>query len=244
VKDNPWGDAGVPGKARRRANRKSLLLRLGAGLALTAFVGIVALGAYSLLNDSHPTKRRVVQISLLVPPPPPPPPPEAKPPEPVVEPPDLVVKERVAVREPEQPQQAKEAPTPSEPIRTDVKGSGSGDSIDLGPGNGGQDGLAIGGGGSDRARFGAFAAAIESQLKEHLHKNETLRKSGYRVVMRLWINPDGWIERYELVGSAGDPEVDRSLRTALAAMPRLEQRPPAQMPQPVTLRVTARAVNG
>ena len=242
--DNPWDCCAPPSKVRSRVNRNSLIAKIGVGAVLAAFVGLVTLGAYSLLGDSQPAQRRVVQISLLVPPPPPPPPPrEVKLPEPTEEPPE-VVREQVRLPDPEKLKRPEETPTPSEPLRSEFKGTGRGDTFALAPGTGGQGGPSIGGGGGDRARFAWFAAAIEMQLKEHLYKNERLRKSGYRITMRLWISPDGSIERYELLDSAGDPELDRSLRAALDGMPRLEQRPPAEMPQPVTLRVTARAVNG
>jgi periplasmic protein TonB len=243
MNDNPWNSAAAPSKLHRRVNRNSFLAKIALGGAFAAFLGIVALAVFSLLIDSQAPKKRVVQISLLVPPPPPPPPPQVKPPTPTVKPPELVVKEPVKLPEPDPPKRHEEPPVPNQPTRADIKGSGSGDATDLAA-SGEPGGLSIGGGGGDRARFGWFASAIETQLKEHLNKNEKLRVSGYRITMRLWVNRDGWIERYELIGSAGNPELDRSLLEALQGMPRLEKRPPAEMPQPVTLRITARAVSG
>ena len=234
--DDPWGDGRMRGVVRRKSSRNSLVLKAGAAVALAVFVGVVAWGAYALLGDSKPTKRRVVQIALLAAPPlpPPPPPPEIKPPEPEVN-------EEVKVPKPEQPQQAEEAPPPGEQLGLDTDSSGSGDSFGLVAKKGGQDITTIGGGGNSRARFGLFVSGVENQLQEQLQKNEKLRKSGYRVVIRIWFDGDGRIERYALLGSTGDPDVDRMLTATLDEMPRLKERPPAEMPQPVTLRVIARA---
>jgi outer membrane biosynthesis protein TonB len=243
--DNPWQDVAPLTRGRRKSVRNSLLTKIVPGVVVAVFAGIVALAAYSLLDDSQPTERRVVQISVLVPPPlPPSPPPEVKTPKPADKPPELVVRDHQKPPEPERQQQAEQAPVSRESPGPDLKGIGSGESIDLAGNKGGESGPTIGGGGGDRARFGWFASAIENQLKDHLQKNETLRRSGYQITIRLWIRNDGWIERYELVDSVGNPELDRGLRTALEGMPRLERRPPAEMPQPVTLRITARAVDG
>jgi len=234
--DDPWGDSGMRGVTPRKGRGNSLLVKAGAALALTVFVGVVVWGAYALLGDSKPAKRRVVQIALLAPPPPPPPPPP-----PQVKPPEPEVKEEVKAPEPEPPQQAEAAPPPGEQLGLDAEGGGSGDSFGLVAKKGGQDITTIGGGGNDRARFSWFAGRVETELAEHLQKNDTLRKLGYRVVIRIWFSTDGRIERYELVGSTGDPEIDRSLKVALDEMPRLKENPPADMPQPVKLRITARA---
>jgi hypothetical protein len=58
--------------------------------------------------------------------------------------------------------------------------------------------------------------------------------------MRVWFARDGKLERYELVGSSGNEEIDRSLTLALSELPRMRQTPPADLPQPIKLRVTSR----
>ena len=241
MKADPWDHTSW----QLRRSRDSFFERLGVWLAISAFLGFVAVVASVLLGDSQPAKRRVTQVSLVIPTPQQPPPTaEVKPREPRVEQPKVIVEERTKMPEPERPRPREQPPTAQASSGLDFKGSGSGSPTDLVPTEGGDDGPAIGGGGADRARFGWFASAIESQLQEHLHKNEELRKSGYRITLRLWISRDGSIERYELLDSGGNSALERRLRTALDGMPRLEKPPPADMPQPVTLRITARTVNG
>jgi len=241
---SPWDDGSLRGPARRTAKPSLLLAQLGAGIAVAVFVGVIALGAYWLLGDSQPANRRVVQISILSPPPPPPAPPhEVKLPEPKVEPPKVVVKDEVTIREPERPKPPQPAAAPSPPSGLDSKGSDSGGSIDLARTPGGEGAPSIGGG-ADQARFAWFEAIVTSDLQKYLQKNDALRKSGYRITLRVWISQDGRLERYELLDSSGDPALDRSLRAALDAAPRLERQPPADFPQPITLRVTLHAVSG
>jgi protein TonB len=224
-----WDDEDLaPRKRRRRHN--PWFARIGLGLGLAGLVAMVAWGALSLVGDSQTTKRQVVNISLMAPPPPPPPP-EVKPPEPEV-------KEEVKVPEPE-PQQAEEAAPPGEQLGLDAEGSGSGDGFGLAAKKGGKDITELGGA-VNRAQFAWFTGLLQSQLQEHFHRKEKLRRSDYRVVVRVWLASDGRLDRYELVGSSGDAAIDQDLERALGEMPRLKQAPPADMPQPIKLRVTSR----
>ncbi|NJL94851.1 MAG: TonB C-terminal domain-containing protein, partial [Anaerolineae bacterium] len=51
------------------------------------------------------------------------------------------------------------------------------------------------------------------------------------------MRPDGSIERYRLAQSTGDPERDRAIEAALGRIGRFSQPPPAELPQPVSLRL-------
>jgi protein TonB len=200
-------------------------------------VGVVAWGAYSLLSEKASSKKHVVQISLLPPPPPPPPPPQVKPPEPEV-------KEKVEMPEPEpdpEPQQAEEAPPAGEQLGLDAEAGGPGDGFGLAARKGGRDITTVGGGGGvNRAQFAWFTGQVQAFLQEQFQKNEKLRRADYRVVVRVWFSRDGKLERFELVDSSGNAEVDQTLKVAMADLPRMRQSPPADMPQPVKLRVTSR----
>jgi len=213
-------------------------VRIGIGLALVAFVGVLAWGALALMKDSKPSKKMLVQISLLrpPPPPPPPPPPEQKPPEPEV-------KEELKVPEPEKPpEQAKdEAPPPGEQLGLDANASGSGDSFGLAARKGGRDITTLGapsGGGRDQTAW--FAGMVQSHLQAQLYKEDKLRRADYRVQLRMWFTPDGRIERFELIDSTGNKEVDEQIKLTLHNMPPLKQPPPADLQQPVKLRITSR----
>jgi protein TonB len=218
----------------RRRKRSPWPARIALGAVLTVLVAVVAWGALSLIGDKKPAKKQVMNIALVAPPPPPPPPPEVKPPEPEVQ-------EEVKVPEPEQPPQAQEAPPAGEQLGLDAEGSGAGDGFGLAAKKGGRDITQLGGPTTaNRAQFAWFTALVQGQLQSHLHDNEKLRKADYRIVLRVWFGRDGGLDRYELVGSTGSAELDRDLKLAMDSMPRLQQAPPVDMPQPVKLRVTSR----
>ena len=56
----------------------------------------------------------------------------------------------------------------------------------------------------------------------------------------MWTRSDGSIERSELARSTGDREVDRAIERAVARVVRIPYAAPAEMPQPITIRLTAR----
>jgi protein TonB len=146
----------------------------------------------------------------------------------------------VKVPEPE-PQQAEDAPPAGDQLGLDAEGSGAADGFGLAAKKGGRDITTLGGEATvNRAQFAWFTGMVQAFLQEQLQKNDKLRHADYRVVMRVWFARDGKLERYELVGSSGNEEIDRSLTLALSELPRMRQTPPADLPQPIKLRVTSR----
>jgi protein TonB len=57
----------------------------------------------------------------------------------------------------------------------------------------------------------------------------------------VWIDAAGKIGRIALVDKTGDPKVDELLKDVLQNLRALRAGPPADMPQPVKIRVTSRA---
>ena len=228
----PWACDELATTATPQTSRR-WVARIALGAALLAFVAVIAFSAYELMKDSKPAKRQVVQISLLKPPPPaPPPPPEQKPPEPEV-------KEEVKLEQPVPQPAEQEAPPAGEQLGLDTDGSGNGDGFGLAAKKGGRDITTIGGG-SNRAQFAWFTGQVQTSLQEQLSKNEKLRHADYRAILKVWFADDGSIERYELVGSSGNRDVDQNIKLSLQEMPPLKQAPPHDLPQPVRLRVTSR----
>jgi protein TonB len=222
---------------------KRWLKRLGIALGLVVAAALVVAVIKSLLTDTGSRKKQnVAQIALLKPPPPPPPPkPEQKPPEPEIK------KEEVKLPEPDkppEPQQA-EAPPPGPDLGVDAQGAGTGDSFGLVGKPGGKDITTIGGGGggTGRAEFTMYANLIRESLQDEFSRNRKLQGSDYRAIVRVWIGADGRIERFELVGSTGNPDTDSSIRTAMSELPSLREPPPANMPQPVKLRINSRGAS-
>jgi protein TonB len=59
--------------------------------------------------------------------------------------------------------------------------------------------------------------------------------------VKVWIDGSGQVARAALVDSTGDAHADEVLKEALKGMRALRDTPPADMPQPMKIRVTSRA---
>jgi periplasmic protein TonB len=203
----------------------------GVALGLVAAV-LIALWLKDMLTPKGPVqKMKVQQITLVRPPPPPPPPPEEKPPEPVI-------KEEVKVDQPEptpEPQQAQEAPAPLN------VGEGAEGGIDVG-GTRGVPTLPGSGGGNPWAWYDALVNdAVNSAFQAALSREKALKNRNYKVIVKVWIDGGGQVTRAALVDSTGDAHADEVLKAALNGMRALRDGPPADMPQPMKIRVTSRA---
>lgn len=218
--------------------RNRWLKRAGIALGLVVAIALVVAVIRNLMTDSGPRKKTVVhQISLLKPPPPPPPKPEQKPPEPQIK------KEEVKLPEPDKPpdpQPAQAEPPPGPDLGVDAQGAGTGDSFGLVGKPGGKDITTIGGGGGGN-RFTWYAGIVQAEIQKILARHAELRGKEYRVVVRVWLAADGRVERAELSESSGKPDTDAVIRQSLTEMKPLPEKPPAEMPQPMRLRLTSRS---
>lgn len=217
------------------SRRSTWLKALSALLVLTLVLGAAFL-IYLLkdfLADAPPKpKQTVQQISLVKPPPPPPPPKVEKPPPPKM-------KEEVEVPEPEEvPEDLPEMPSDEPPagdlLGLDAEGGAGGDAFGLIGRKGGRGLL------SDGSRFGWYAGVIKEDILDALSSAPGVRERGYTVVVKVWIDKSGGLQRYELLSGTGDQETDEALRLAFSSLSRLSEPPPEDLPQPVKLRVTSR----
>jgi len=199
------------------------------GVVLLAVGGLIWL-VRDFLGDAPPAPKKVVQeVRIIRPPPPPPdtPPPPPPPPE-----------EEVDLPEPEpnpEPTPSDEPP-PGEQLGLDADGSAGGDGFGLVARKGGRDLLASGG-----SAFTWYAGLLQKEILGQLQEDERVRKGNYSVRVRVWVRPDGTIERFGLVRSSGDRERDKAIEQALTRIGRVPQAPPADMPQPINLRIDSRA---
>ncbi|MDP3421150.1 MAG: energy transducer TonB [Thiobacillus sp.] len=204
----------------------------GVAVGLVAAV-LIALWLKDLLTPKGPVqKMKVQQITLVRPPPPPPPPPEQKPPEPEIE-------EEVKLDEPQ--------PTPDEPQQADApppdgiaEGPEGGMATDIArgvptlPGSGGR--------GNPWAWYDALVNdAVNSAVQTALSREKALKNKNYKVIVKIWIDGAGQVTRAALEDSTGDARADEVLKEALKGMRALRDSPPADMPQPMKIRVTSRA---
>ena len=218
-----------PATTKQRLRRYVPLLAITGGV-----VGVVAVIAWLLISaigePVKPTKKAIQQVQIIRPPPPPPKV-EETPPEPELE-------EEVEIEEPEDVADVPDLDQPplGDQLGLDAEGVAGGDAFGLLARRGGRDLLA--GGGQDR--FAWYAGILRSELGERLGEERKIRQSRYNVVVRLWIADDGRLERLELASSTGDRALDRDLVAALEAIPRISEAPPADLPQPVRLRIVSR----
>lgn len=204
-------------------------------------MGVVGYGGYWLKSQfskpSAPT-RQVTKISIIpdTPPPPPPPPREEKRPEP---------KEQKDVKV-EQPKPVEAPPQQAEQLKMEgAAGDGpsafaSGDVTN--EYKGGDIGSTIGGGPAkpSRMQYAFFTNALQRHIQDELARNRNVKQIDYRVVVKVWLGRDGSIQRAVLDDSTGDDKADSALSAALADMRAFRDAPPADMPQPIRLRITNR----
>jgi protein TonB len=200
---------------------------IGGGLMVAVLVGVWWLRAY-LASSPGPTKKVVQEIQVIRPPPPPPDTPPPPPPPP---------KEEVEVHDQQQPPPD---PTPSNQpppgdLGVDADGTGSGDGFGLVGRKGGRDLLASGG-----SAMGWYAGVIKNEIQERLSNEQQVHSGAFNLSVRIWVRPDGTVERIKLMGSTGNAERDRAIEGALNGVRKLSQAPPAGMPQPITIKIVSR----
>jgi hypothetical protein len=85
-----------------------------------------------------------------------------------------------------------------------------------------------------------YYALIQSSLKDAFCRTNSGRPGRYRVVAVFWIDPSGNIERYQRLGSAGAPDIDRGIDDTFRRM-RLAEAPPRGFEQPVLIMIVPQA---
>jgi protein TonB len=213
-------------------NRKAKIYRFLPAVALVFSVTLLGSGAFALmrgfLHNTPPHAKKLVQeIKVIRPPPPPDVPPPPPPPE-----------EKVDVTEPEpQPDPApSNDPPPGEQLGLDAEGSAGGDAFGLLGHKGGRDLLASGG-----SAYAWYAGLLKTEIVDQLQTEKQARDGNYTVIVRVWVRDDGTVERVRIAQSSGNRERDRAIEAALARITRISQAPPADMPQPISLRIVSRA---
>jgi periplasmic protein TonB len=202
-------------------------------IVLGLTVTTLAVGAFALVRSflaSPPSQpKQVVQVVQLIRPPPPPP--DLPPPPPP--PPD----EKVDVPDP----QDKPDPTPSnqpppgEQLGLDAEGSAGGDEFGLAARKGGRDLLATGG-----SAYAWYAGLLKDEILDLLSGDKRAHNGEYSVIVRVWVRNDGTVDRVRIAQSSGNRERDQAIESALSRITRLQQAPPADMPEPISLRIVSR----
>lgn len=203
------------------------------GLILIAAIGVIVY-LISTIEDKPQRKEKKIQpISLLKPPPPPPPPPKVeKPPEPEVE---EKIQEEVEP-EPEEIPDVADEPPPGD-LGLDAEGTAGGDAFGLAARKGGKGLLGGGGGGDPYAWYGGI---IKNDILDILSEKEELRRKGYTAIVKVWLEADGTVKRFELARGSNDAEIDELLNNMLSRYKRVNEPVPPGMEQPIKLKITSR----
>jgi len=221
-------------------SRSKHRLIIGGMLSIVLLGGIVSF-LTSGPKSNRPAARKSEFITVTLPPPPPPPPLKIEPPKPKeVEPPkeeEMVEQDPVEENEPP-PEAAPEAP-PSEDLGTNITG-GSGPDMGLTRGGGNGNGRIGGTGRRGGSKWGYYAAQIQSTVADALRRNSSTKSASFSMQVRVWADANGRITRASLVGSSGNPAVDAAIKNQILTGLQLPQAPPAGMPMPINLRITAR----
>lgn len=219
--------SGRPGIHKRRKARYLPVLIIGM-VVVTVASGTIVLVRGFLNGAPNPPKQVIQQVQLIRPPPPPAdvPPPPPPPPE-----------EKVDLQDPQQqpdPTPSNEPP-PSEQLGLDAAGSAGGDAFGLAARPGGRDITGVGG-----SAYTWYAGLLKDQILGELSGEKAARSGQYSLIVRVWVRDDGSIGKVQIVEGSGDRERDRAIETALGRIPRLSQAPPADMPEPINLRIVSR----
>jgi len=194
--------------------------RVALALGMLAFVALVAWAGFNLSRTATGPARQIAKIALLpdIPPPPPPPPPER----PKIEPKNEIRHQldKPKIEAPRDLQQLKMQGQAGEGPSPFAAGEVQNDYIGGDIGNG---------------RFAPYAGRIAQVIQDALTKRK-MKVSNAR--MLLWLTADGTVQRFEISGAG--PDMDRELRTAMADLGRLPERPPQDMPMPLGLEISAR----
>lgn len=188
-------------------------------------------GVFRVVTGDSPRKRVMdtVAIKLVQPPPPP----KVEPPP---EPPKMVEEQKIEPPVDKPMDSPKDEPPPG-PLALDAKGGPGGDAFGLGGKAGGADFLNGGGG----TRFGHFAILMQDRISKSLHDDEKLNAEKFRVTLKVWLSDLGKIQRVQVLHTTGDSNTDSRIEQVIGTMPTLPEAPPKDMPQPIVVRIGARA---
>lgn len=215
----------MSGSAQKRRRNTQLLATAASILLLAGFVWFVR----TMMSAKTQKPGRQVQIVQIIKPPPPPP--DQPPP-----PPPEKVEEPLPKDEPE-PTPKDDQPPPMQQLGLDADGAAGSDAFGLAANRGGSD--LVGGNGS--SAFAWFTGRLKDAVLAKLSSDARIGSKHFSVSVRVWIEPDGHIKEVKLVSSSGSKDLDQHIEAALATLSRLDDSPPLEMPQPVSLRIVSRS---
>ncbi|KQT33945.1 MULTISPECIES: TonB C-terminal domain-containing protein [unclassified Methylophilus] len=210
------------------------ITRMAIALLILAILTGIGYGIKKLLGGGPTHKKQITTVKLLpdTPPPPPPPPPK--------EPPKETPKEqpKEAPKEPE-PKPA-ETP-PAETLKMEGAAGDGPSPFQSGAVNNEYKGGAVATIGSDGGvKFRWYAGLVKSQIERAIERDKKLTQGQYKIVVSVWLKPNGQFERLSVDQSDTTPEIEQGIREALNDLPAMQDSPPENMPMPIRLRISAK----
>lgn len=208
--------------------------RILIALLVLAVLAGIGYGIKKLFSGGAPQKKQITTVKLLpdTPPPPPPPPPK--------EPPKETPKEqhKEAPKEPEP--KPVEAP-PAENLKMEGAAGDGPSPFQAGTVNNEYKGGAVATIGSDGGvKFRWYAGLVKSQIERAIERDKKLTQGQYKIVVSVWLKPNGQFERLSVEQSDSTPEIEQGIREALNDLPAMQESPPENMPMPIRMRITAK----
>ena len=209
------------------------LKRILIALVALSLLGGIGYGIKSLMSGGAPQKKQVTTIKLIPDTPPPPPPPPKEPPK---EQPKPDAPKELKIEQPK----PVETP-PAEQIKMEGPAGDSPSAFAAGAVNNDYKGGEVKTIGSDGgAKFNWYAGLVKSQIEAALEKDKKLAEGQYKLIVSVWLKPNGDIEKLAVLQSDAIAEIEQAIKAALDSMPAMREAPPEGMPQPIKLRITAR----
>lgn len=207
--------------------------RIAIALVILLVLGGIGYGIKKLMSGGSPHKKQVTTIKLLpdTPPPPPPPPPK--------EPPKEQIKEQPKEIKVEQPKPA-ETP-PAEQLKMEGTAGDGPSPFAAGAVSNDYKGGEVKTIGSDGgAKFSWYKGLLKKQVEDALDKDKRLKEGQYKLVVSIWMKPNGDIEKLEWSGAEDSPEIQQAVKAVLDSLPAMREAPPEGMHQPTRLKINAR----
>lgn len=199
----------------------------GAAVLVLVLSGVSVALIRNMSGTAAPQQPLIQQISIVMPPPPPPPP-EIREPEPELE--------ELEIEEPEPVVDDASVEPPGTDLGLDADGVAGGDAFGLLAKKGGRGLL----GGGDENSW--YAGILQRELQKLLSNDESIRGLGeYSVIVSISLDENGYLQDSRLLSGSNNPELDAALRAALSSGVRLSREPPADLPQPIRLRISSRS---
>jgi periplasmic protein TonB len=210
------------------------LTRIVIVLLLLAVLVAIGYGFKKLFSGGQPHKKQITTVKLLpdTPPPPPPPPPK--------EPPKETPKEQPK-ETPKEPEPKPAETPPAETLKMEGAAGDGPSPFQSGAVNNEYKGGAVATIGSDGGvKFRWYAGLVKTQIERAIERDKKLTQGQYKIVVSVWLKPNGQFERLSVDQSDTTPEIEQGIREALNDLPAMQESPPESMPMPIRLRISAK----